>query len=52
MEERGLAAATIDRFAGLSADLARNVRTEIRSVMSDNTYREVAVEVDREEAWS
>lgn len=41
-----------DSFAGLAADLARNVRLEIRSVIDDGTYRQVSAEVEREEAWS
>lgn len=41
-----------DSFAGLGADLARNVRTEIRSAIDDGTYREASAEVEREEAWS
>lgn len=41
-----------DSFAGLAADLASNVRAEIRSTVEDNTYRSAATEVDREEAWS
>jgi hypothetical protein len=41
-----------DSFAGLAADLERNVRAEIRSTVEDNTYREAAAEVEREEAWS
>jgi len=41
-----------DSFAGLAADLARNVRSEIRSAIDDGTYREAAAEVDRDEAWS
>jgi hypothetical protein len=41
-----------DSFAGLAADLARNVRVEIRSAIDDGTYREASAEVDRAEAWS
>jgi hypothetical protein len=41
-----------DSFAGLAADLSRNVRAEIRSTIEDGTYREASAEVEREEAWS
>lgn len=41
-----------DSFAGLAADLARNVRAELRSAVEDGAYREAASEVEREEAWS
>lgn len=41
-----------DSFAGLAADLARNVRFEIRSAIEDGSYREASAEVEREEAWS
>ena len=41
-----------DSFAGLAADLARNVRAELRSAIEDGAYREAAAEVEREEAWS
>jgi hypothetical protein len=41
-----------DSFAGLAADLARNVRFEIRSAIEDGSYREAAAAVEREEAWS
>ena len=53
--ERALQRAVIesnDSFAGLAADLARNVRAEMHSMIGDNTYREAAAEVEREEAWS
>jgi hypothetical protein len=38
-----------DSFAGLAADLARNVRFEIRSAIGDGSYREASAEVEREE---
>jgi hypothetical protein len=41
-----------DSFAGLAADLARNIRAELRSAIEDGAYREAASEVEREEAWS
>lgn len=41
-----------DSFAGLAADLARGIRSEIRSAIDDGTYREASAEVEREEAWS
>lgn len=41
-----------DSFAGLAADLARNVRAELRSAIDDGAYRDAAAEVEREEAWS
>jgi hypothetical protein len=41
-----------DSFAGLAADLARNVRVELRSAIEGGAYREAAAEVEREEAWS
>lgn len=41
-----------DSFAGLAADLARNVRAELRSAIGDGSYRDSAAEVEREEAWS
>jgi hypothetical protein len=40
-----------DSFAGLAAELARNVRAELRSAIDDGTYREAAAEVEREESW-
>ena len=43
---------TNDSFAGLAADLARNVRAELGSAIEDGDYREAAAEVEREEAWS
>ena len=39
-----------DSFAGLSADLAANMRAELHAVLKDGAYREAASEVDREEA--
>lgn len=53
--ERALGRAVVesnDSFAGLAADLARNVRAELRSAIEDGAYREAAAEVEREEAWS
>jgi len=53
--ERALHRAVVesnDSFAGLAADLARNVRVELRSAIEDDVYREAAAEVEREEAWS
>lgn len=53
--ERALQRAVVesnDSFAGLAADLTRNVRTEIRSTIEDNIYREAVAEVEQEEAWS
>lgn len=53
--ERALHRAVVDSndsFAGLAADLARNVRAELRSAVEDGAYREAAAEVEREEAWS
>ncbi len=53
--ERALQRAVIDSndsFAGLAADLARTVRAEVHSMIGDDTYREAASEVEREEAWS
>jgi hypothetical protein len=41
-----------DSFVGVAADLARNIRAELRSAMEDGAYREAASEVGREEAWS
>jgi len=41
-----------DSFVGLAADLARNVRAELRSAIEAGAYREAASEVEREEAWS
>ena len=41
-----------DSFAGLAADLARNVRAELRSAIEDGAYLEAAAEVEQEEAWS
>jgi hypothetical protein len=38
-----------DSIAGLAADLARNVRSEIRSAIDDGTYRAASAEVGREE---
>jgi hypothetical protein len=41
-----------DSFAGLAADLSRNIRAELRSTIEDGTYREASADVEREEAWS
>lgn len=41
-----------DSFAGLAADLARNVRAEISSLIEDGAYREAVPEIEHEEAWS
>jgi hypothetical protein len=41
-----------DSFVGLAADLASNIRAELRSAIEDGAYREAASEVEREEAWS
>ena len=40
-----------ESFAGLAADLARNIRYELRSAIQDGAYREVAADVERQEAW-
>lgn len=53
--ERALYRAVVesnDSFAGLAADLARNVRAELRSTIESGAYREAAADVEREEAWS
>jgi len=53
--ERALHRAVVesnDSFAGLAADLARNVRAELGSALEDGAYREAAAEVERQEAWS
>ncbi len=53
--ERALQRAVVearDSFVGLAADLARNVRAELRSAIEDGAYREAAAAVEREEAWS
>jgi len=53
--ERSLRRAVVesnDSFAGIAADLARNIRTELRSAVDSGAYREAAAEVEREEAWS
>ena len=53
--ERALHRAVVesnDSFAGLVADLARNVRAELRSAIEDGAYREATAEVEQEEAWS
>jgi hypothetical protein len=41
-----------DSFAGLAADLARNVRAELRAAIDDGTYREASAAVEQEGAWS
>lgn len=41
-----------DSFAGLAAELGRNLRAELASAVEDGAYRQAAAEVDREEAWS
>src|SRR5271169_600584 len=51
--ERALHRAVVesnDSFAGVAADLARNVRAQLRSAIDDGAYREAAAEVEREEA--
>lgn len=51
--ERALRRAVVesnDSFAGLAADLERNVRTVLRSAVEDGAYGEAAAEV--EQAWS
>ena len=53
--ERALHRAVVesnDSFLGLAADLARNVRAELRSAIADGAYREAAAAVERQEAWS
>jgi hypothetical protein len=53
--ERALHRAVVesnDSFAGLAADLAHNVRAELRSAVEDGAYREAAAAVEREDAWS
>ena len=41
-----------DSFAGLAADLARNVRAEVRSAVEGGAFREAASDVDWDETWS
>ncbi|MDE3204890.1 MAG: hypothetical protein KGQ66_11830 [Acidobacteriota bacterium] len=49
--QRAVAEAS-DSFVGLAADLARNVRAELRAAIEAGDYREAAAAVEREEAWS
>jgi hypothetical protein len=39
-----------ESFAGLAAELARNIRSELRSAVEDGAYREAAADVERQEA--